>query len=319
MPGIIAELTNHCNMNCKHCLDERHSADGYLSLDNLKIVLQNAKMFGFTDISLTGGEPTLHPEFIEILERTSSLGYEVGFVTNAWNFVDLYRRSHETLSKVDIITFSLDGANDSTHDNLRRAGSFRRVLQAISICAVKNIPFSINSVITAQNYIEIEDIVKLAFELGSRGVRFGFLMPTELSLSANLVLSRSGLKNIQDEVTEFQNKYKMPVILAPGFFSKNLFPCAPLQHEEFNIDWKGNITLCCHISGYGNGSSLKDVIGNLNEISFSKAIGNFKKLVLQFRKTKNDHHNTKQFLDEHYFPCLYCLNYFEKATERLIN
>ena len=69
MPGIVVELTNHCNMKCKHCFDKRHSADGYLIFDTLKNSLTECKAVrSFTDISLTDGEPTLHPEFRKILE-----------------------------------------------------------------------------------------------------------------------------------------------------------------------------------------------------------------------------------------------------------
>jgi MoaA/NifB/PqqE/SkfB family radical SAM enzyme len=217
------------------------------------------------------------------------------------------------LSKTSGINFSLDGAKESTHDSLRRRGSFRRVMQAVSICTVKDIPFTFNTVITARNYAEIEALVELAARLGSRGIRFGYLMPTKRSLSENLVLDHARIKDIQAEIKTLQKKYTIPVVLAPGFYDHNLFPCAPLQQTEFNIDWQGNVTLCCHLSGYGNGLFSRDVIGNLNALSFREATGELKHLIDQLHTDKIEHHKSVNFKDTDYFPCWYCLNYFEKV------
>ena len=57
-------------------------------------------------------------------------------------------------------------------------GSYRRVMRAASICVLKDLPFTLNMVLTAQNRHEVAEMVGLAARLGSRGVRFGHLMPT---------------------------------------------------------------------------------------------------------------------------------------------
>jgi MoaA/NifB/PqqE/SkfB family radical SAM enzyme len=313
MTGIVVELTNYCNLSCKHCFDKRHSAGGYLNIGTLERILQNAKRHGFDHIALTGGEPTLHPEFQKILEMVLRAGYEVGFVTNGWNFIDIYKQMTEALFKVSVINFSLDGAKESTHDALRCQGSFRRVMQAASICTVKDIHFTFNTVITSQNYAEIEAFVELSTKLGSRGIRFGYLMPTQQSLAENLVLDQARLIDIQAEIIKLQDNSKIPIILAPGFYTHNLFPCTPLQKTEFNIDWRGNVTICCHLSGYGNGSSIKDVIGNLNELSFEKAKTRLNHLVDHLHKDKIAHHDSPLFKETDYFPCWYCINYFDKV------
>ena len=86
MRRILIELTNRCNLSCDHCLDGRHSATGDLKVDAMGIILQSARRFGFDSLSFTGGEPTLHPEFIDIIARVFNAGYGFGFVTNGWNF-----------------------------------------------------------------------------------------------------------------------------------------------------------------------------------------------------------------------------------------
>ncbi len=94
MPSILIELTNRCNLSCKHCLDGRHGGEGGdLKMEIIEKILQSARAHGFDDLSFTGGEPTLHPRFIEILTMAYEAGYKFGFVTNGWNFTKIYETS----------------------------------------------------------------------------------------------------------------------------------------------------------------------------------------------------------------------------------
>ena len=69
LPRIVIELTNRCNLSCGHCFDERHAATGDLSLEVLEKVLREGKSCGIEQVSFTGGEPTIHRRFREIIER----------------------------------------------------------------------------------------------------------------------------------------------------------------------------------------------------------------------------------------------------------
>ena len=171
-------------------------------------------------------------------------------------------------------------------------------MQAASICTVKDIPFAFNTAITSQNYDEIEALVELSAKLGSRGIRFGYLMPTQKSLAENLVLDHAQLKEIQAAIIKLQEKHDFPIILAAGFYSHDLFPCTALQQMEFNIDWQGNVTLCCHLSGCGDVASARDIVGNLKEISLKEAKRKLKLLVDQFHKYKNEHHDGPHFKEK---------------------
>ena len=62
-------------------------------------------------------------------------------------------------------------------------------MRAASICVLKSLPFTFNMVLTAQNRHEVGEMVSLAKSLGSRGVRFGHLMPTPETAMRGLDLS----------------------------------------------------------------------------------------------------------------------------------
>src|SRR4030042_1108877 len=92
MARISIELTNHCNLRCLHCSDGRHGAKGHLKIGIIEKVLKNARDQGFDHLAFTGGEPTLHPEFMDILKMVREAGYYFGFVSNGWNFTNIYER-----------------------------------------------------------------------------------------------------------------------------------------------------------------------------------------------------------------------------------
>ena len=309
MPGITIELTNRCNLRCRHCFDGRHRGDGDLDMTIFEKVLHGAKAHGFHNLSFTGGEPTLHPEFSKILAETSEAGYSYGFVSNGWNFTGLYERLLTFRDRLSAITFSLDGARDKTHNRLRGKGSYRRVMQAVSICMMKEIPFTLNMVITSQNRGEMEEMKELAVKLGCHGLRFGHLLS---NVSAQeLYLSPEERREVEASIFSSSEDYPIAIAIAPGYYTEDLFPCTPLRTKEFNIDWRGNVSLCCHLSGHGDGKD--HVVGNLREMSFSEAYRGLSDFREKFRAEKLAHHDEGTFMDSDYFPCWYCENHFNKV------
>jgi MoaA/NifB/PqqE/SkfB family radical SAM enzyme len=119
------------------------------------------------------------------------------------------------------------------------------------LLVVTEIPFTLNMVLTAQNRHEVGAMVGLATRLGSKGVRFGHLMPTLETALRGLDLTPSERREVEAEIWRLQSQAAVPVAMAPGYFSAApFFPCAPLILEELNLDYQGNLTLCCQVSGH---------------------------------------------------------------------
>jgi MoaA/NifB/PqqE/SkfB family radical SAM enzyme len=315
LPRIVIELTNRCNLSCGHCFDERHAATGDLSLDILNKVLLEGKSCGIEQLSFTGGEPTIHRRFRHIIERVSEAGYAFSFVTNGTTFPKIYFLLQKHRASFLGVTFSLDGAREQTHDRLRGKGSYRCVMRAASICVVKELPFSLNMVLTAQNCCEIGEMVCLAEQLGANGVRFGHLMPTAGTALRSLDLTPKERREVEGEIWRLKQTASIPVGMAPGYFDERpLLPCGPLELEEYNLDYRGNMTLCCQLSGQSGRNDNADVIGNLNELSLSEACERFRRRVALYLEDKRKNIDENRFGDLDHFPCWYCLKYLGKTT-----
>ena len=170
-------------------------------------------------------------------------------------------------------------------------------------------------VLTAQNRNEIGEMVSLAERLGSGGVRFGHLMPTPETALRKLDLSPEERRELESEIWRLKESASIPVGMAPGYFSEfPFFPCGPLKLEEYNLDYKGNLTLCCQLSGHSGQNGGTDIIGNLNELSLTEACERFHLRVATYLADKRDKFKRGEFSELDHFPCWYCLKYLGKTS-----
>lgn len=325
---LIIELTNRCNLNCHHCFTGRHGGRTDLPLAVLTTLLDEAMSHGFDHINFTGGDPTIyrppdqermaasgtHPGFAAAIQATCAAGYHFSFNTNGWNFGAIYSQILPYREQLQVITFSLDGASAATHDRLRGQGSYRRVLQAMSICVVHDLPFTVNMVITAHNRHELAQMAHLTHRLGSSGLRFGHLMPSPITTALGFDLTPWERKLVEAEIHDLRCQLPLPIVMAPGYHTTDLFPCAALHLQEVNIDCEGNMTTCCHLSGHGDDAGTADVIGNLQTMSFADA---YQKLLAEnerFRQAKRARLAGGPWQDTDFFTCWYCFNEYKKVT-----
>ena len=314
MACLIIELTNRCNLRCVHCFDERHAATGELPIELLEKVLSEGRDCGIDHITFTGGEPTLHPRFRDIVRRVSEAKYPFSFVSNGATFPKIYPLLLEHRQFFKGVTFSLEGALEATHDRLRGKGSYRHVMRAASLCVFKDLFFTFNMVLMAPNRAEVETMVGLATKSGSAGVRFGYLMLTPDSRARGLDLGPAERLKVEAEIRHLQQDASIHVRLGPGYFSAApMFSCAPLGGREYNLDYQGNLSLCCQLSGYTGAKHHTDFVGNLNESSLKDAISFFHQRVAQYLEDKRERVRQGSLTQLDHFPCFYCA----KVTNKL--
>jgi MoaA/NifB/PqqE/SkfB family radical SAM enzyme len=314
MARLVIELTDRCNLRCQHCFDERHAATGELPWAIIETVLRDGKSCGIGHLAFTGGEPTLHRQFAAIVRAVCAADYSYSFVSNGLTFPQLYPLLIESRAHFRGVTFSLDGAREFTHDRLRGRGSYRGVMRAASLCVVRQLPFTLNMVVTAQNRPEVAEMVELAARLGCGGVRFGWLMPTPATAQRGLDLPPSEWRAVEAEIRRLRQDAPLAVSMGPGYYSVSpFFPCAPLELEEYNLDYRGHLTLCCQLSGYAGGTLGTDVVGHLQEQSLAEAVGRFHQRVAVYLADKRARVGRGAFGELDHFPCWYCVQYLDKV------
>ena len=127
----VWELTLACNMRCGHC-GSRAGRSDEMSDEELLRVARELSALGCKRVTLSGGEPTLRKAWPEIARTLIAGGTRVNMVTNGWAWTPETAHLVKEIGFANI-SFSLDGL-EKTHDEIRRPGSFKRVLEAFEYC-----------------------------------------------------------------------------------------------------------------------------------------------------------------------------------------
>lgn len=314
-PYLSVELTGHCNLRCTHCVRSNQEEPAYLPLDLYEKLLDQGAAYRFPLVSFTGGEPTLHPELDRLLRMTADRDMLMSMVTNGWNFESIYPTLRPYKDRFVAISFSLDGAVAETHNAIRGRGSFERVLGAMSICAVRDIPFTLQMAVHSGNRGEMEAVASLAGRLGAKSVAFLQTQPTPETIRRGMVLGPREWVEIEKETARLDKIFCLRVggSLASSQPSR-WYQCRFLTGRVLNIDYHGRLTFCCQLSGYVGGTPETDVVGSLREESLFAL---HRKLNARLSRYNDD---LIRHIEKHpegdgigYFPCWYCTRHFDKV------
>ena len=171
------ELTLRCNMSCKHCGSfAGRPREDELSHDECLRVADELAEMRCGRVTLTGGEPTLHPAWDELALRLTRQKVQVGLISNAWQWQarDAERAARAGLHNVG---FSLDGL-EAEHDSFRAPGSFTRVLEAIRTVRAAGLEVAINTTLHTLNRNQLLAMRALLVDLGVRSWQLQIAIPT---------------------------------------------------------------------------------------------------------------------------------------------
>ncbi len=318
---LIFELTDLCNFSCVHCFrTEAEDSRQYLDVSILDRVLDEVAAYNALDlVALTGGEPTLHPEFADIVGKIAGRGHELTFVTNGRRFADTLEAIRPHWAAVRSVAFSLDGGRADTHDAVRRRpGSFRAVIEGITRCRNEGIEVQINSVITRANADELEEIVSLAARLDCRAVGFAHCQPTPEAVGAGLAMNAAERRRAEAGVAALDDVYRIDVVLAGDHFTEAPFhQCPQLRMEEINIDFRGRLTACCMLSGFRDGAPDTDVLADLNRHSLYVGHQRLVAKIAEVNAGKIQRLAKGGLSPGERFMCTYCMQHYRKAPDLL--
>jgi radical SAM protein with 4Fe4S-binding SPASM domain len=115
----LIQITERCNLHCAHCFVSSGNWGEHLSLENIVgKVLPRLREARVERITLTGGEPFVHPDFMAICEAITSAGTPLGICTNATQTSDEQIRELARMGDVHI-NVSFDGFRAESHGKFR--------------------------------------------------------------------------------------------------------------------------------------------------------------------------------------------------------
>ena len=169
------EVTPRCNVRCVHCyMGDFRSGDPTLrelSLEEIRGLVDQIAEAGCMDLLLTGGEPFVRPDMLDIYDYTREKGLIVTIFTNG---TLLNPRIADHLAELPPfgMEISLYGASAETYERVTGIpGSYERCLRGIDLLLERGIPLKLKTMLLTLNVHEIDAMGAFA---ASRGLKFRF-------------------------------------------------------------------------------------------------------------------------------------------------
>ena len=125
------ELTYACNLACRHCLSSSGRRDpAELTTAEAKAVIDELERMQVFYVNIGGGEPTIRPDFWELVDYATAHHVGVKFSTNGVRITPGVADRLAASDSVDV-QISLDGATAEVNDALRGEGSFATAVRAM--------------------------------------------------------------------------------------------------------------------------------------------------------------------------------------------
>jgi len=163
------ELTYACNLSCVHCLSSSGRRDpAELSTADCEALIDEFARMQVFYVNIGGGEPTVRPDFWELVDYAVAHRVGVKFSTNGIKITPEVARRLADGDYVDA-QISLDGATEQVNDAVRGPGSYRTALRAMSNLAAAGFrDFKLSVVVTRQNAGQLDEFAALAEEHGAQ-------------------------------------------------------------------------------------------------------------------------------------------------------
>lgn len=265
-PTIVQwNVTNRCNASCIHCYANSgpHVRTDELTIQEAYTLIDQLSENQVLSVSLTGGEPFLRKDIMEIIAYVKENHIACDLLTNGSLITQKIARHIAELfdTRIDTVQISLDGPTAEIHNAQRRAPLFRRTLEGISNLVEQHIPVDVKFVPTHLNVMSMKDTYYLAKKLGATAFSIGnpvsigrgsnikreaidpaYILRTVIELH-DLRLSEGGPKIYDGFVTEMYNFSELRKIIPRKKIKTVSLKCSAAIGRA-SIDSEGNVYPC---------------------------------------------------------------------------
>lgn len=281
--SVFLFITKFCNFSCRHCYVSTDAKQKeHMTLANLKLITDRLLASGITDLRLTGGEPTYHPKFIEIIDHLASKQIEPRLITNGSRLMKL--RSVQTImDKLSQCWVSVYGISDEQHRKVAGTAALplEEVLEFAGAQSKKGYWVGVSVLLTHVSREALVAFMAHVHRVGVKRIRFLFSEPTGRAASTQVTYRADngvvGANNIADLLSKLNSDRRFdflsignPFVL--GSLDKvGLESCMLANRKMWSISPSGDLYSCCYniyqpdhyvtniLSGDGGLLNIKDI------------------------------------------------------------
>lgn len=271
---ILWEITPRCNMFCKHCLFYQNTEKGIekeLSTKEMYKIIENvARDKDVNAIWLSGGEPLLRKDIVDICKKISEYNIKPSISTNGILLTDKLIKDLYNAG-VTYIHLSIDGGTAKTHEDLRGVkGSFNLLMKAMDKLKDSDIKTGASFMVTEDSINEMEQVIQIAVEKNLSVI--SFYLVAELGRGADNFKNQkdSLIYRLQEKINKLEkwqketnSELKIEVFRADPWEESEKAVLQECKAEQFfNITYDGFLGGCPWLmksdDGFNSGSLLEE-------------------------------------------------------------
>lgn len=292
--ALSVELTAACNQRCAHCYNawraEGERAPTHMETEALLALLDRVgDEAGLRRVTLSGGEPLLHPDLRRVVEHLRARELELFLITNGTLVdPDVARFLAPRFSGVQL---TLAGPDAESHDGICGAGSYDRVLAGLDALAAAGAATSGSFLCTSAAAPRAAATVARFVERGVRRIAFNRFNPSGFGLDSALRLmpTRSQVLAALDQVEavaareELEVSCTMPI--PPCVVDEERYPhvgfgqcAAGCPEGEPSLAPDGRLRLCPlqeRALGDLRATSFRELWDGAGRVAFTRAVPDF--------------------------------------------
>ncbi len=179
-------LTERCNLSCRHCYQSGRGMSELSLAEIREVIAEVAEMLQEWEtahglrlspsFNITGGEPLLRADLLDILTEIGSHGFAMYLLTNG-TLIDIETAELLAGRGIKGVQVSMEGPSE-IHDAIRGSGSFAASCAGIGSILAAGMKVTLNVTLSRANADQMLAMIPLAMELGVQRLGFSRFVPT---------------------------------------------------------------------------------------------------------------------------------------------
>jgi pyrroloquinoline quinone biosynthesis protein E len=207
MTRLVIKPILRCTANCSGCesrqdLHKSLRREQVLTLDEWKWIFEDAAQLGVQRLDISGGEPTLYRQLLDLVKFGRLFHWQVNVNTNG-TFIKSDNAKLLVDAGLNSVYVSLYGSTSQLHDAMRyQRGLWDKATNAIqlfSLAGVGHSDFSVKvqTLICKSNFREIPKLISLSHQLGAKEIAISYL---EGDFFGKLQLTPADIQSFRKEI-----------------------------------------------------------------------------------------------------------------------
>ena len=252
---ISIEILQRCPNRCIYCSSHSNPQAAYLiPFEIIKNVIDDAKSLGCKTVCLSGGEPFLHPQILDIIsyiakQQLTCYVYTSGIYMKDEVYSSLPNEYIEAIrGMVDKVIFNVEADSSALYDQIMRTdvGGFDMMKKSINDCVSSGLVVETHVVPMQVNFKHLKSIFEMCYQLGVSKVSILRLVLQGRALENLSLVKLSGEDNweVTKLIKTLNESYKGKVRIGLPYSDSNCRIYCKAASDKINVRYDGNVYPC---------------------------------------------------------------------------